>query len=86
MVPYWLTYDFPPKVREKLNRQWGSDWKGQAQKWDAKINLLGNGTEKAEFGAWSWMSPEQVVDHAVGLQEAYLQRSFDSFFPPSSIK
>ncbi|CAL5354662.1 unnamed protein product [Camellia sinensis] len=31
-VPYWLTYDFPPKGREKLNRQWGSDWKGQAQK------------------------------------------------------
>ena len=32
-VPYWLTYDFPPEVREKLKRQWGSDWKGQAQKW-----------------------------------------------------
>jgi len=32
-VPYWLTYDFPPDVREKLKRQWGSDWKGQAQKW-----------------------------------------------------
>ncbi|KAF5959255.1 hypothetical protein HYC85_000464 [Camellia sinensis] len=29
---------------------------------DAEINLLGNGTEKAEFGAWSWMSPEQAVD------------------------
>ncbi|CAL5427964.1 unnamed protein product [Camellia sinensis] len=32
-VPYWLTNDFPPKVREKLKRQWGSNWKGQAQKW-----------------------------------------------------
>ena len=27
-VPYWLTYDFPPEVREKLKHQWGSDWKG----------------------------------------------------------
>ncbi|KAL5139270.1 Nudix hydrolase 26, chloroplastic [Glycine soja] len=69
-VPYWLTYDFPPKVREKLNIQWGSDWKGQAQKWflfkftgqDQEINLLGDGTEKAEFGEWSWISPEQAVD------------------------
>lgn len=32
-VPYWLTYDFPPEAREKLNKQWGSDWVGQAQKW-----------------------------------------------------
>ncbi|XP_020965926.1 nudix hydrolase 26, chloroplastic isoform X2 [Arachis ipaensis] len=31
-APHWLTYDFPPQVREKLNIQWGSDWKGQAQK------------------------------------------------------
>ena len=32
-VPYWLSYDFPPEVSEKLKHQWGSDWKGQAQKW-----------------------------------------------------
>ncbi|KAL0910718.1 hypothetical protein M5K25_018801 [Dendrobium thyrsiflorum] len=31
-VPYWLTYDFPPDAREKLNKQFGKDWKGQAQK------------------------------------------------------
>jgi hypothetical protein len=32
-APNWLTYDFPPDVREKLNARWGTDWKGQAQKW-----------------------------------------------------
>ena len=32
-VPYWLTYDFPPEVSEKLRHEWGSDCKGQAQKW-----------------------------------------------------
>lgn len=32
-VPHWVTYDFPPKVREKLRDQWGGDWRGQAQKW-----------------------------------------------------
>jgi len=29
---------------------------------DQEINLLGDGTEKAEFGEWSWVSPEQIVD------------------------
>ncbi|CAI9091399.1 OLC1v1026424C1 [Oldenlandia corymbosa var. corymbosa] len=75
-VPYWLTYDFPPEVREKLKVQWGSDWKGQAQKWflfkftgkDDEINLLGDGTEKAEFGEWAWKSPEEVIDHVSDCQ------------------
>ncbi|KAK6135954.1 hypothetical protein DH2020_030292 [Rehmannia glutinosa] len=76
-VPYWLTYDFPPEVREKLKQQWGSDWKGQAQKWfllkftgkDEEVNLLGDGTEKAEFGQWSWMSPQEIVDHVSLLSD-----------------
>lgn len=29
---------------------------------DEEINLLGDGTEKAEFGEWSWISPEQVIE------------------------
>ncbi|XP_044461018.1 nudix hydrolase 26, chloroplastic-like [Mangifera indica] len=70
-TPLWLTYDFPLDVREKLKHLWGSDWKGQAQKWfllkftgkEEEINLLGDGTEKPEFGQWSWMSPEQVIEH-----------------------
>ncbi|CAL5427956.1 unnamed protein product [Camellia sinensis] len=82
-VPYWLTNDFPPKVQEKLNRQWGSDWKGQAQKCgkDAEINLLGNGTEKAKFGAWSWMSPERVVDHAVDFKKPIYREVLTAFSP-----
>ena len=28
-----------------------------------EINLLGDGTEKAEFGNWSWMTPDEVVKH-----------------------
>ncbi|XP_004249945.1 nudix hydrolase 26, chloroplastic [Solanum lycopersicum] len=76
-VPHWVTYDFPPEVREKLRHQWGSDWKGQAQKWflfkftgkDEEINLLGDGTEKAEFGEWLWISPEQVIELAVDFKK-----------------
>ncbi|KAL7585222.1 nudix hydrolase 26, chloroplastic [Lactuca sativa] len=87
--PHWLTYDFPPKVREKLNRQWGSDWKGQAQKWflfkftgkDEEINLLGDGTEKAEFGEWAWMSPEQVIDRAVDFKKPVYKEVITAFSP-----
>ncbi|XP_027163412.1 nudix hydrolase 26, chloroplastic [Coffea eugenioides] len=86
-VPYWLTYDFPPAVREKLNRQWGSDWKGQAQKWflfkfngnDDEINLLGDGTEKAEFGEWAWMSAEQVINHAVDFKKPVYEEVLSVF-------
>ncbi|XP_073159117.1 nudix hydrolase 26, chloroplastic-like isoform X1 [Henckelia pumila] len=88
-VPYWLTYDFPPEVREKLKQQWGSDWKGQAQKWfllkftghDEEINLSGDGTEKAEFGEWSWLSPQQIVDLAVDFKKPVYQEVLTVFSP-----
>ncbi|KAL8229350.1 hypothetical protein R6Q57_014250, partial [Mikania cordata] len=50
-APHWLTYDFPPQFTGK----------------DEEINLFGDGTEKPEFGEWSWMSPEQVVDRVCPL-------------------
>lgn len=30
---------------------------------EEEINLLGDGTEKPEFGEWTWMTPEQIVEH-----------------------
>ncbi|XP_052185565.1 nudix hydrolase 26, chloroplastic [Diospyros lotus] len=88
-VPYWLTYDFPSEVGKKLKRQYGTDWKGQAQKWfllkftgkDEEINLAGDGTEKAEFGNWSWMSPEQVIDHAVDFKKHVYKEVMAAFSP-----
>lgn len=38
-VPEWLTYDFPPEVKAKLTRLWGTEWNGQAQKWS--VGILG---------------------------------------------
>lgn len=29
---------------------------------EEEVNLLGDGTEKPEFGEWSWLSPEEVVN------------------------
>nr|AAF76368.1 diadenosine 5',5'''-P1,P4-tetraphosphate hydrolase, putative [Arabidopsis thaliana] len=86
-APHWITYDFPPDVREKLKVRWGSDWKGQAQKWfllkftgkDEEINLLGDGTEKPEFGEWSWTSPDQVVENAVEFKKPVYKEVMSAF-------
>lgn len=88
-VPYWVTYDFPPQVRERLKNQWGSDWKGQVQKWfllkftgkEEEINLLGDETAKAEFGEWSWMSPDQVVELAVDFKKPVYREVLTVFAP-----
>ncbi|KMZ70669.1 Nudix hydrolase 26, chloroplastic [Zostera marina] len=88
-VPYWLTYDFPLDVREKLNERWGSNWKGQAQKWflfkflgkDDEINLLGDGSEKPEFGEWSWMTPQQVIELAVEFKKPVYAEVLKFFAP-----
>ncbi|CAI8604190.1 unnamed protein product [Vicia faba] len=88
-VPFWLTYDFPPKIRERLNIQWGTSWKGQTQKWflfkftgqDQEINLLGDGTEKPEFGEWSWISAEQVIDLAVDFRKPVYKEVLAAFAP-----
>jgi hypothetical protein len=29
---------------------------------EEQINLLGDGSERPEFGAYSWMSPEEVIE------------------------
>lgn len=26
------------------------------------MNLLGDGSEKPEFGEWSWMSPDEIIE------------------------
>ncbi|CAH2054172.1 unnamed protein product [Thlaspi arvense] len=86
-APHWVTYDFPPDVREKLKVRWGSDWKGQAQRWfllkftgkDEEINLLGDGTEKPEFGEWSWVSPDQLIELAVDFKKPVYKEVLSAF-------
>ncbi|TVU16681.1 hypothetical protein EJB05_40256, partial [Eragrostis curvula] len=86
-APNWLTYDFPPDVREKLNARWGTDWKGQAQKWflfkftgkDDEINLNGDGSEKPEFGEWTWMTPQQVIEKAVDFKKPVYEEALKHF-------
>ncbi|XP_039015738.1 nudix hydrolase 27, chloroplastic-like [Hibiscus syriacus] len=92
-APYWLTYDFPIKVKHKLNRRWGTNYKGQAQKWflfkftgnEEEINLLGDGSEKPEFKEWSWRLPEQVVELAVDFKKPVYEQVLKVFSPYFSL-
>ncbi|CAH2073868.1 unnamed protein product, partial [Thlaspi arvense] len=88
-IPNWLTYDFPRQVKDKLNRKWRTSYKGQAQKWflfkftgkEEEINLLGDGTAKPEFKVWSWMLPEQVIEHAVYFKRPVYEHVIKQFNP-----
>jgi len=83
-VPEWLTYDFPPEVKAKLTKLWGTEWNGQAQKWflfkftgnETEINLLGDGSEKPEFSEWKWAPAEEVINNAVEFKKQVYERAF----------
>ncbi|KAI5009597.1 hypothetical protein ZWY2020_011734 [Hordeum vulgare] len=88
-APNWLTYDFPADVKDKLNARWGTNWKGQAQKWflfrltggDDEINLMGDGSEKPEFSEWAWMTPKQVIEKAVDFKKPVYEETLKHFAP-----
>ncbi|MQM17941.1 hypothetical protein Taro_050923 [Colocasia esculenta] len=88
-VPYWLTYDFPPEVKAKLNKLWGTNWNGQAQKWflfrftgnEEEINLSGDGSEKPEFVEWTWKTPLEVIEHAVAFKKSVYKEVMKVFAP-----
>ncbi|XP_030949700.1 nudix hydrolase 25 isoform X2 [Quercus lobata] len=94
-VPNWLTYDFPPAVKAKVNRLWGGEWHGQAQKWflmrltkdESEINLA-NGEAEPEFAEWKWAGPEEVVEQAVDYKRPTYEevmRTFEPYLSGNSI-
>ncbi|KAK4763204.1 hypothetical protein SAY86_008972 [Trapa natans] len=95
-VPNWLTCDFPPAVKAKVNRLWGGEWHGQAQKWflmrltrddDSEINL-GNSEADMEFAEWKWANPEEVIEQAVDYKRPtyeQVMRTFQPYFNSSGL-
>ncbi|MFP6729366.1 MAG: RNA pyrophosphohydrolase [Alphaproteobacteria bacterium] len=59
----WLTYDLPPDLAAKV---WSGRYVGQVQKWFA-MRFLGKdeeidlNTHHAEFAAWKWLAPDDMV-------------------------
>ncbi|KAF6138936.1 hypothetical protein GIB67_025665 [Kingdonia uniflora] len=88
LVPDWLTYEFPPSVKTKVNRLWGGEWHGQAQKWflmrltakESEIDLA-NGEVDPEFYEWKWTCPEDVVEQAVDYKRATYEKVLSTFMP-----
>ncbi|KAK6146788.1 hypothetical protein DH2020_020657 [Rehmannia glutinosa] len=87
-VPGWLTYDFPPAVKAKVNRLWRGDWHGQAQKWflmrmtadENEINLA-NGETDPEFSEWKWATPEEVIEQVVDYKRPTYVEVMKTFRP-----
>nr|QTU90779.1 nudix hydrolase 2 [Pelargonium graveolens] len=87
-VPNWLTYDFPPAVKAKVNRLWGGEWHGQAQKWflmrltsdDREINLA-SGEAEPDFAEWKWTNPEEVVEQAAEYKRPTYAEVMKTFMP-----
>ncbi|KAI4369038.1 hypothetical protein MLD38_017530 [Melastoma candidum] len=86
-VPNWLTYDFPPSVKAKVNRLWGGEWHGQAQKWflmrmtredDGEIKLAEGGAD-TEFAEWKWADPDEVIEQAVDYKRPAYEEVLNTF-------
>ncbi|XP_021727276.1 nudix hydrolase 25-like [Chenopodium quinoa] len=85
-APTWLTYDFPPPVKAKVNRLWGGEWHGQAQKWflmkftadEYEINLA-TGEAETEFSEWKWATLDEVIDQAVDYKRPVYEEIMNNF-------
>ena len=80
----WITYDLPDDLLPNL---WGGKYRGQKQKWflvsflgeDAEVNIH---TTHAEFSAWKWVPPDQVVDAIVPFKRdvyTHVLRAFKEY-------
>lgn len=84
-APQWLTYDFPPSVKAKVNRLSKGEWHGHAQKWylmrliadDREIRIVSGEVDPE----WKWASPEEVIDQAVDHKRQMYEEVMRSFTP-----
>jgi putative (di)nucleoside polyphosphate hydrolase len=91
-TPDWLTYDLPPHL---VGVAWGGRYRGQRQKWFA-VRFLGSeqeidiglpGGPHAEFIAWRWCSPAELLAAVVPFKrDVYTEvsRLFRPLFGPES--
>ncbi|KAK9935326.1 hypothetical protein M0R45_022432 [Rubus argutus] len=93
-VPNWLTYDFPPAVKTKVNRLWGAMTLAmylmflmRFTKDESEINLA-TGEAEPEFAEWKWASPEEVIEQAVDYKRPTYEevmKTFKSYLDGSAL-
>lgn len=77
----WLDYDVPAHIQPKV---WHGKYRGQTMKWFA-LRFLGTdeeidiATDHAEFMAWKWMRPEEVLTAIVPFKHALYIEVFREF-------
>ena len=77
----WLRYDLPDDLRGRI---WGGKYRGQEQMWYA-MRFLGTdsdidiATDHAEFSAWRWMTPDDLVATIVPFKRDLYRRVFADF-------
>lgn len=79
----WVTYDLPADLLGKI---WGGKFRGQKQKWylyrylgsDEQVNIA---TLHPEFGAWRWVSADEMVAGIVPFKRAVYEEVIGHFRP-----
>jgi putative (di)nucleoside polyphosphate hydrolase len=79
--PERLRYDLPKELRSKL---WGGKWRGQEQDWflcrflgrDTDVDIT---TAHAEFDAWKWVDPAELLDLIVPFKRDLYARLIEQF-------
>jgi putative (di)nucleoside polyphosphate hydrolase len=80
-TPGWIPYDLPAALVPRL---WGGRFRGQKQRWflmefggdDALVDIT---RPEAEFRAWAWMPPEELIGRIVPFKRATYEAVFDAF-------
>lgn len=80
-TPDWLSYDFPPEIREKMSKR--GAFRGQRQKWFA-FRFIGRDSDirldahEREFSDWRWdalaKAPDLVIPFKRAAYETIAQR------------
>lgn len=85
-ISEWLHYDLPPHL---VPKSWGGRYRGQKQKWfalrfeghDTEIDIAPSPGQPAEFDAWQWREPSELVESIVGFKRDIYRRVITEFAP-----
>lgn len=80
--PQWLCYDYPKATSTKRALL----FRGQRHKWflmrfTGRDEDIAVDTEHAEFSAWRWMTPDEIVANVIGFKQDVYRVVMQQFSP-----